>query len=215
MHSLLLAIVCFSSTILLVFASTNHSTILKRDKRFLSFDSKDGKIDIDLELSVPFISIPLNSEDSEEGPKPLANVNLKSIAVAGLVAAITTFVVPLLFKSHNMEHRYRRDDVLGLQEAGQAISELLFGNNHITPCLQQFVCIATAKAKKLRNPTSSDKIIDGLTNLGWFKSATNGTAIEEAIKVGRLQHAPCTIVFKGCKIPEDVFQALMDELGIY
>lgn len=141
---------------------------------------------MDLDLSIPFISIPLdNSPDSDNHPKPLVNVNAKSIAIAGILSAITAFVIPLLLKAPT-EHQYREfkltinhfhleyflvhlfvyiifkfqsipgmDESFGPWDALQSINEFILGNNHVTPCVQRAICVAIARANVSKNPPSS------------------------------------------------------------
>lgn len=61
---------------------------------------------VDLDLSIPFISIPLNADEDGDGTKPLVNVNLKSVTLAAILAGLATFIVPLLMKSP-AANRYR------------------------------------------------------------------------------------------------------------
>lgn len=51
-------------------------------------------------------------------------------------------------------------------------------------------------------------------SLSWFKIATNGTPIEEAINVARQPNTHCNHIYNGCGLSADVFQAIMNELGI-
>ncbi|CAD6231930.1 GSCOCG00001658001-RA-CDS, partial [Cotesia congregata] len=196
-----------------------------RKPRFISFNSDKGKIDIDLDLSIPFLSIPLNHEEGADGPQPLVNVNLKSVAIAGVLAGVSAFILPLFFYKPSAEHRYRefdliytftgRNDEFGFKEVGQAFNELMLGNNYVTPCLQYAVCSAVAKVNHARVLSNSDKIIDGIANLGWFKNATHGTAIQEAIDIGRRSNPGCSYLFKGCKMPADTLETMLNELGVY
>ncbi|XP_043272771.1 uncharacterized protein [Venturia canescens] len=135
-----------------------------RKSRFISFNNDGGKIDIDLDLSIPFVSIPLDRDaDSDGMPGPLVNVNAKAIGVAGLMAALTTFIVPLLFKTPPAGQRYRLTDDFGIDRMGNAINEFILGNNYVTPCVERAVCTLVAKTTGSIDPTSTDKIIDGLT----------------------------------------------------
>lgn len=66
----------------------------------------DNLLQIDLDLSVPFLSIPLgNTEGGDGPPAPLLNVNTKAITVAGIMAAVAALIVPLFFKTQ--PERYR------------------------------------------------------------------------------------------------------------
>lgn len=56
------------------------------------------------------------------------------------------------------------DDTFGLDEVGQAINELVLGNNYVTPCVQRAVCSAMAKVNVAEQPSSAEKIIDGISS---------------------------------------------------
>ncbi|XP_053597570.1 uncharacterized protein LOC103576820 [Microplitis demolitor] len=203
-----------------IFSLANRAPDLThRQPRFISFNSKEGNIDVDLDLSIPFLSIPLNHDEDADGPKPLVNVNLKSVAVAGVLAGVTAFFVLLTlsiitFYYFIIQTSTGRDNEFGLREAGQALNELMLGNNYVTPCLQYTVCSAIAKVSHARVLSSSDKIIDGIANLGWFKNVTDGTAVQEAINAGRKQNPGCSFMFDGCKMPANVLESMMNQLGI-
>lgn len=145
-----------------------------------------------MDLSIPFISIPLNNDENQPGdnPKSLVNINLKSLSFAALFATITAFIVPLFLKTPHDYHNYRKfftfyiillhikwkftkisnywaisvglDDGFGFQDIGRSINELILGNNHITPCVQRAVCSAVMKTRENEVPTSAEKIIDGI-----------------------------------------------------
>lgn len=55
-----------------------------------------------MDLSIPFLSIPLQDNKSKNAPgtfpMPLVKLNTKALAIFGTLMAIMTFVIPLLFK---------------------------------------------------------------------------------------------------------------------
>lgn len=46
---------------------------------------------------------------------------------------------------------------------GDTINDVVFGNTLIAPCIQRVVCSVVSEASHSDNPTSTDKIIDGLS----------------------------------------------------
>lgn len=46
---------------------------------------------------------------------------------------------------------------------GNTINEMIFNNNYVVPCMQRIVCSIVSVAANAENPTSTDKIIDGLS----------------------------------------------------
>ncbi|XP_063987884.1 uncharacterized protein LOC135168003 [Diachasmimorpha longicaudata] len=203
----------FTILVLVYGNGRSHAESPKREPKFISFNSEDGKIDIDLDLSIPFISIPLGGKGEKDGPRPLVNVNTKSITVAGILAAITAFVIPLLFKTPN-HSQYRLDDEFSIWDTGRALNELVLGNNYVTPCIQRAICGAIARVDRVNTPTGADKIVDGLVNLKLIKDLINGTSIQEAVDIGHHSNAQCLNYFGGCKMAPEIFEALLTELGI-
>lgn len=51
-------------------------------------------------------------------------------------------------------------------QMGGMINEIMFSNQYITPCVQRVVCTVVSEASHSDNPTSTDKIIDGLSRYG-------------------------------------------------
>ncbi|XP_011305392.1 uncharacterized protein [Fopius arisanus] len=186
---------------------------LKREPKFISFNSDDGKIDVDLDLSIPFISIPLGDKDDKDGPRPLVNINTKSITVAGILAAITAFVIPLLFKTPN-HSQYRFDNEFNVWDAGRTLNEFILGNNYVTPCIQRAICGAIARVDRVKTPTGADKIVDGLANLKIIKDLINGTSIQKAVDVGHQSTEQCLNYFQSCSMAPEIFEVLLNELGI-
>ncbi|XP_015113149.1 uncharacterized protein LOC107038515 [Diachasma alloeum] len=212
--SVIFALSLLFAILVLVYGNgRKHTESPRREPKFISFNSEDGKIDVDLDLSIPFISIPLGDKDEKDGPRPLVNINTKSITVAGILAAITAFVIPLLFKTPS-HPQYRFDDEFSIWDAGRALNELVLGNNYVTPCIQRAICGAIARVDRVNTPTGADKIVDGLANLKLIKDLINGTSIQEAVDAGHHSNEQCLNYFGGCKMAPEIFEVLLTELGI-
>ncbi|XP_047353401.1 uncharacterized protein LOC124950564 [Vespa velutina] len=185
--------------------------------RFISFDSEEGNIDISWDVSIPFISIPLlyKNEENEHSPT-LLNVNTKALTIAGLVTGISSLVAPLFSKpiTSSSQSHYRTDEGMEWSTMGNTINEIIFSNNYIAPCMQHIVCSIVSAASRADNPTSTEKIIDGLSSHRWFKDATNGTLIQDAISIGRDDNRDCTRVYKNCLITPRLFKSFMNQFGI-
>jgi len=145
---------------------------------------------------VPFFTIPINHVSEDGEVLPLLNVNPKGLSIAGVVTAILTLAVPLLSKpgpgmqyrstsfipisslylalKQQIFYKYSRIiwwiSVSGLDsqwsQMGDTINEIVFSNRYITPCVQRIVCTIVSEASHSDNPTSTDKIIDGLSRYG-------------------------------------------------
>ncbi|OXU26552.1 hypothetical protein TSAR_005253 [Trichomalopsis sarcophagae] len=209
----------------------------ERKPRFISFDTNSGKIDINLDLSVPFLSIPLEDKKEHGGPPmPLLNVNTKALTVFGLLMALSAFVVPLFVKKipdqppnvspaelhhHHYSKEHKRSDRgsdLGsdLWYFGDSLNEILFKDSRVTPCVQRIICTAVAAASHSDNPSSADKIIDGLSSNRWFEQAANGTVIKEAVSRGRQVLAPdeCIETYKGCVLNQQIIANALKIVGV-
>jgi hypothetical protein len=61
-----------------------RSDIRKREPQFLGFDIQDDNIEIDMEIAVPFLSVPKKGGVGKRNN--LANVNVAAVIMAGFVA---------------------------------------------------------------------------------------------------------------------------------
>ncbi|XP_051160933.1 uncharacterized protein LOC127281320 [Leptopilina boulardi] len=178
--------------------------------RFISFDSNDGKIDIELDLSVPFITLPLNNKDGKSGlPTPLLSVNTQGIVVMGILLATSAFIVPLFFKPMTVPpktpgQRFRMDEDLQLWNLGNTVNEALSNNKLVTPCVQRILCSMVTTIKHTDNPTSTDKIIDGVVSHSWFEQFVNGSVLMDAITTGQGSQKDCDATYKSCPVSQQI-----------
>ncbi|XP_023287987.1 uncharacterized protein LOC105697211 [Orussus abietinus] len=176
-------------------------------------DEKLLRFQIDLDLSIPFLSIPLGSEEQRPGEMPsLINVNPKSLSIAGVLTALAAIVVPLLTKSES-EYHYRTGKKSDSWQFGNSPNDVLFDNSYLTPCLQRVICSVVSMSTRAENPTSTEKVIDGLSSHEWFKAMTNGTMIQEAVAAGRDGTRDCSLVYPGCFITPRVLSNILDYFG--
>lgn len=61
-----------------------RSDIRKREPQFLGFDIQDDNIEIDMEIAVPFLSVPKKGGVGKRNN--LANINVAAVILAGFVA---------------------------------------------------------------------------------------------------------------------------------
>ncbi|KAL6256437.1 hypothetical protein P5V15_012550 [Pogonomyrmex californicus] len=179
--------------------------------QLISFDTKGGEIEVNWDVSVPFFTIPLNHVSETGEVSPLLNVNTKGFSVAGVLTAILTLAVPLLSKP-GPGVNYRNLDSQWSQ-MGDTINEIVFSNRYVTPCVQRIVCSVVSEASHSDNPSSTDKIIDGLSSHKWFKEFTNGTILQEAIKMGREGRHDCGHIYKDCFVTPKIFKSMMAQFG--
>ncbi|KOX71053.1 hypothetical protein WN51_03594 [Melipona quadrifasciata] len=182
----------------------------------ISFNSDHELLRIDWDVSIPFVSIPLEYKIGENGEVPaLFNVNTKSLGIVGLIVSLLGVVSPLFSKTHQ-QYNYRSVDDGGVQwlQMGNTINEMMFNNDYVVPCMQRIVCSMVSVAAHSENPTSTDKIIDGLSSHSWFKGVTNGTIIEDAVTTGRKGGHDCARIYKDCLITPKLLKSMMSEFGI-
>ncbi|XP_024938898.1 uncharacterized protein LOC107265808 [Cephus cinctus] len=188
---------------------------IHQNPRFLSFNSHDSdKIEIDLDLSIPFLSIPLTSKEQQGGyDTSLANVNTKALTIAGLITSLAVFMIPLFVKGYSSLDRRSGKDI-EWNFFSDAINDMVYYNNYISPCVQRAICSIVSKARHSNNPTSSDKIIDGISSHWWFNSMTNGTIIQNAVVAGRNTVDDCSSIYSGCFITPRLLTTFLKNYGI-
>ncbi|XP_033323844.1 uncharacterized protein LOC117219070 [Megalopta genalis] len=180
----------------------------------ISFDPEDENIRMDVSLNIPFITVPIEQKVGEHGQIPsLLNVNTKGLGIIGVVTALLS-VVPVLLSKERPHTSYRSENNYQWLEMGNTINDMIFGNNYVAPCMQRVVCSIVSVAAHSESPTSTDKIIDGLSSHKWFKNVTNGTMIQEAVNIGRRGGKDCASAYRGCTITPTLLKTMMTELGI-
>ncbi|XP_046617265.1 uncharacterized protein LOC124303727 [Neodiprion virginianus] len=189
-------------------SSRNARTDMFPNSKYVTFNSLGDKIGIDLDLSIPFLSIPL--DPGYGTTQPLININAKALAIAGIFTTVSTILVPLLVKPHTMRN-YRSDN---LQQDwgnyGETINEVFLGNSYLAPCTKRFICSVVSKACRSQGQTSVDKIIDGISSHEWFNQLVEGTAIQEAVIAGRRSKNNCNVVYSGCFLSTKFFGSFPD-----
>ncbi|KOC61962.1 hypothetical protein WH47_05851 [Habropoda laboriosa] len=194
----------------------SHSKIFGKhpSNGLITFNSEDQKLRIDWAVTIPFISIPFDHKIGEHGEvSPLLNVNTKALGIVGLMTTLFTVVSPLFSKKHH-QFNYRSEDNTQWLQMGNTINEMIFGNNYVAPCMQRIVCSVVSVAMNTDNPTSTDKIIDGLSSHKWFKDVTNGTIIQDAVVAARKGNHNCAHIYKECSITPKLLNTMMNEFGI-
>ncbi|KFB44140.1 hypothetical protein ZHAS_00011977 [Anopheles sinensis] len=72
--------------------SPKRSAKLRREPRFISFETKDNSIEVEIDFAIPFLSIPIQKSmngvmSSVLKGTPLLNVNLGAVVLAGVLTA--------------------------------------------------------------------------------------------------------------------------------
>ncbi|XP_078035988.1 uncharacterized protein LOC144469492 [Augochlora pura] len=180
----------------------------------VSFNPEDEKIRLDFSFNIPFVTVPIEQKIGEHGQIPsLLNVNTKGLGIVGILTTLLS-VVPVLLSKERPHTSYRSEDNYQWLEMGNTINDIIFGNNYVAPCMQRIVCSIVSVAANSESPTSTDKIIDGLSSHKWFKNVTNGTMIQDAVNIGRRGGNDCTLAYRDCMITPALLKTMMSELGI-
>ncbi|XP_076637897.1 uncharacterized protein LOC143350023 [Colletes latitarsis] len=183
----------------------------------VSLNSEEEKLSIDWAVTIPFVSIPLHHRNGEHGQaSPLVHVNTKTVGLVGLLTGLLSVVTPLFSKTHSSQQlNYRSEEKEHWSEMKSTINDMVFGNNYVAPCMQRVVCSIVSVAAHAENPTSIEKIIDGLSSHEWFKEVTNGTIIQEAINAGRKgNYDDCDNIYNDCLITAKLLKTMINEFGI-
>ncbi|XP_048507932.1 uncharacterized protein LOC105686174 isoform X1 [Athalia rosae] len=213
---LLFASVCFNCVI---FVNSDNVTKSSRNARtfvpfpnskFVTFNTHGDSLGIDLDLSIPFLSIPL--DQGYGAPQSLVNINAKALTIAGIFTAVSTVIVPLIFDKHHPASNYRSDDARHESwNYGDAVNQIFMGNSYLAPCTKKFICSMVSNAcHSKKQKTGMDKIIDGISSLEWFDRMTEGTVIQEAVLAGRKSEGNCNVLYPQCFLSRKFFPSSSD-----
>ncbi|KAL7297427.1 hypothetical protein TKK_0009805 [Trichogramma kaykai] len=223
---LIIAAICCCSCSLLANAEMHQ-----RKPRFISFNKNSGKVDLALDLSVPFLSIPLDNRNGQSGlSMPLVNINTKSLAALGILMALSAFVLPLLIKQttgvdmHNgkpagLHHQYRSDRALEENSwssmIGESLNDVFQRDATATPCMQRIACSAVHSSKKSDDPSNLDKIIEEVSSHRLFNNVTSAS-MKNAVDKGRTVSSldECANFFQGCNIDSQDIASLFKIFNI-
>ncbi|XP_059047381.1 uncharacterized protein LOC131842830 [Achroia grisella] len=190
------------SFVFLVKSDKNSSV---RKPRFLTFNTLDNDIGINLEFSIPFISIPIKKGmDADFGFSsslglPAVNVNPTSLAIGGAMVIGASVLVPLLLRTYAASYPHNRYSKLLNNAEFEADTMLNFANQmlenpNFRSCTLRVACWTGQRAihsnfMNVWNYARSNKILS---------SMINSTAVDEAILSGRkgedcMTYAPCPL----------------------
>ncbi|XP_077301277.1 uncharacterized protein LOC143921766 [Arctopsyche grandis] len=188
--------------------------------RFLTFQTNDDDISIEMQLSVPFLTIPVKkSVNSATGLmekfKP-ANINLAALGLAGTLVFASSFILPTILKLFSVDHitqgmfgRSEESGYVWIEDLGARLGRVLESKGAPpATCFGRAVCWLVKRstdASKKGNPNSNDKIIDGLTSNKWILEMLKDTLLSEAISHGQSKES-CSVKYSDCKINQSSLQ---------
>ncbi|XP_053613386.1 uncharacterized protein LOC128676940 [Plodia interpunctella] len=195
-----------------------HKNRDKRRARLFSFNTLENDIKVNLEFSIPFLSIPVKKTmDSGFGLQslglPTVNLNPGALALGGAVVLGTTFVIPLLLKKFANQYPERRYSKM-LNNA-EFDADLLLGfvnelldSHSVHGCSLRVACWSGQSAHygdfmKLWDQVTSNKIISTMVNT---------TAVEDAMIQGRNGHDCLT--FTPCPLQKNHLPQIMKNISL-
>ncbi|CAG9807697.1 unnamed protein product [Chironomus riparius] len=198
-----------------------RSDIRKREPQFISFDINDENIEIDMEIAVPFLSVPTKKSLSKR--RNFANVNVAAVILAAMVAIGGTvlggaarfirgenfFNGQPWFRTGNKKTKQKRD-IHEINSNGHEAFVWNILNNidealleidvDVTECAQRFVCwhVKNSLLNMQENRANNiDKFIIGFVNAKWTNKVISNTIWNNAIEAAR-KEGSCMSTFRKC-----------------
>ncbi|XP_055589438.1 uncharacterized protein LOC129741714 [Uranotaenia lowii] len=212
-----------------------------REPKFISFQTKDNNIEVEIDFAIPFLTIPVKRSidgvmSSVLQGTPLINVNLGALILAGVLTLGGALVgaVAKLFRDHSFMTPLgpmgimRSDMDTGSGAASSSdedkekfamLSTLLEAVDKSlqkydidsTACTQRAICWYVKEAMNnvsAKRASRMDMVLNGLSSADWAMKFTKGTAVEDAIQVGR-KNLNCGQAFPGCTVGPETVQRIM------
>ncbi|XP_035449660.1 uncharacterized protein LOC118275704 [Spodoptera frugiperda] len=186
-----------------------------RQGKLFTFNTLNEDIKIDLDFTVPFLSIPVKKTmNSAYGllDFPTININPASLALGGAVVLGTSIAVPFILKyyAHETNERYGR--ILDNAEfSADAVldfaHQMLSGSHGLRGCPLRVACWAAQQ--EYANPR---EIINQIVNNRLLASIVNSSAVEDAMISGR--HGRSCSSYAPCPLQEHHVPMLMTNLAI-
>ncbi|XP_045479483.1 uncharacterized protein LOC123684312 [Harmonia axyridis] len=194
------------------------SAFSSRQSKLISFNTLDDGISVDLDFTVPFITIPVK-KSMALAQGSLINIDLGAIVLAGgLVVGISLFmplVLAFFSKQKTLPSQWKpgHRSADGKPELLSNIIELL-STHKIDPttCMQKYICSTVSQSLsniEKGKATSSDKIIDGISSSTWLTEQLHGTSMYFALQSG-LNKTNCEDAYKTCGVPGYLFETTLD-----
>nr|XP_036224141.1 uncharacterized protein LOC106616217 isoform X2 [Bactrocera oleae] len=200
-----------------------------RKARGIHFEADGKDLSINLEFIIPFLRVPIarSVQITQAAFRKLADLNSDTLllssgfAIVGAIIAaiIKTFTTPTLlgygYKKASRAADFMdglkfasyvptTDQVIKVQDMLNVLERNLYANHiNISVCAQRAICSYVQQATTgvrtgLGSPT--DRIIDGLISLDLLKNYLNGTALHNAIDMGRTKDiTDCELIYRDCE----------------
>ncbi|XP_012553095.2 uncharacterized protein LOC105842982 isoform X1 [Bombyx mori] len=187
--------------LLFSFFSTTTKSESNRERRFLTFHTLEEMIKVDLDLTIPFITIPIKKSEHSSGflDLPVANINPAGLALGGAVVLGTTVILPFLAKSYTENHIPRKyfrvlddaefgSDVL-IDFAGQMLND----KRNLQGCALRIACwMAT------NDYIEPGRVFEFIVSNKLLSMIVNSTAVEDAMLSGLngrdcVSYRPCPL----------------------
>ncbi|XP_063831232.1 uncharacterized protein LOC135080520 isoform X1 [Ostrinia nubilalis] len=186
-----------------------------RQSRFFTFNTVNDDIRIDLDFSVPFISIPVKKTVENFGTSlglPTINVNPASLALGGVMVIATTVLIPFLVKNYAYDYPHRRYAKL-LQVADFDNSEFLdFASQMLSDTRSVRGCALRVACWTGQMPDSTDfmRTWDQVLRNKLLSTMVNATAVHDAMLSGHAGRDCST--YNPCPLQEHHFPLLVKHI---
>ncbi|XP_058839878.1 uncharacterized protein LOC131695410 [Topomyia yanbarensis] len=209
----------------------------QREPRFISFQTRDNNIEVEVQFAIPFLSVPVKKSvdgmmSTFQKGTALLNVNVAAVALAGILALGSAFIGGLakLLKGYSLGETHgplgqKREDTSGLPKTEKAYDQISWWtvleavdkslqkfDIDSTACTQRTVCWYVKEAMnnvEEQRANNLEILVNGLSSADWAMKFTTGTAIEDAIRAGR-RNLNCEQAFPGCRLGPDVVQRIIN-----
>ncbi|EDS31623.1 conserved hypothetical protein [Culex quinquefasciatus] len=214
----------------------------QREPKFISFQTKDNNIEVEIDFAIPFLTIPVKKSvdgmmSSVMKGTSLININVGAVALAGVLAVGGALIggVAKLFRDKELltplgPLNVRRTESMPTPSKTErdadeenALWNLLRVVDRSlqrydidsTACTQRTVCWYVKEAAinvAERRASRMDTVLDGLAGADWALSFATGTAIEDAIRAGR-RRVNCEQAFPACRFGPEAVQRILGGSG--
>ncbi|XP_072929724.1 uncharacterized protein [Epargyreus clarus] len=208
-----LFIICY---VMVLVTSENKMRRNGRKSRFIAFDNENSDIQVSLDFTVPFVSIPFKKTiDSVFGglpglALPKVNINPSALAFGATMILATSVLLPLFNKglgSYDTDRYYRVLD--SENHETNIFSELSSQFLSVSRgCPLRIACWISQRS----NNGESGGTVEQIIRNKLISSIMNSTAIEEAIRNGRKGY-DCSS-YEPCPIREEHLPGLMKNFAI-
>ncbi|XP_066595083.1 uncharacterized protein [Prorops nasuta] len=156
-------------------------------------------------------------------PYQPANIDLGGLLLGAIIGVGSILIIPkLLYVLSGSYGAYARSDDNGFAQTMTKLDDALARHGiDTTSCMQRAVCTYSQQAaaavrladdaKEEEKATSFDRMVDAITNNQVFRTAMQGTAIQEAVEAGRAGRN-CSRAYQHCGFSMETILTLISNI---